>query len=165
VCDDWTVLSLLPKTGMYVHCDCWHCRPQRLLANISSHCPRVLRLRYSQEQRTPLGTVCVLLFLFASNSSGGYDSECEMSARVCAKQSDILTLCENRESEFRSHSKFTHHPPLAMPRNQRSTSPWNGPTMGLVNTMQTCLGRIARGQTLWVRILQIGPDCSRSRPL
>ena len=84
-----------PKAGMYVHCDCWHCTLQRLLANTSSRCPRVLRLRYLQEHRTPLGMVCVLLFLFASHSSSGHDSGHEMSARVCGRQSEMLSLCEN----------------------------------------------------------------------
>jgi len=136
-----------PKTGMYVHCDCRHCTLQRLLANTSSRCPRVLRLRYPQEHRTPLGAVCVHLFLFASKSSTGHDSGHEMSARVCARQSEILPLCENCESGFCFHSKFTYHRLLSLPQNQRSASPWNGPTMGSFHTLQTSLGRIATGQT------------------
>ena len=125
------VLSLprRSKTRMYAHCDCWHCTLQKLLPNTSSRCPRALRLRHSQKHRTPLGTVRVRFFLFASNSRSGHDSGHEMSARVCARQSEILPLCEKCGSEFRFHSKFTYHRCLSLPQNQRSASACNGPTV------------------------------------
>ena len=150
---------------MYVHCDCWHCTLQRRLSDTSTCCPRVLRLRCSREHRTPLGTVCVLLVLSANNSRRGHDGGHEMRARVCARQSEMLPLCEDCVSETRVHWKFTHHRPLSLPQNQRPDSPWNGPTMSSGHTLQTSLGQIAKEPTFRARILQIGHDCFRSRPL
>ena len=113
----------------------------------------------------PLSRDSASFSLRVHESSSGHDGGHEMSARVCASSSEILSLFENCGSEFRFHSKFTHYRLLSLPQNQRSDFSWNGPTMGSVHTLQTSLGRIARGHTFRVRILQIGCDCYRSRPL
>jgi hypothetical protein len=85
-----------------------HHRWKRILlgefTNADTHHPRVLRVGYWHEQRTLPGTECVLPFLFASDPSSAH----EKGARVCARQSETLPLCEHCGSQ-RFHWTFTYN--------------------------------------------------------
>ena len=69
----WTVLSLPRRSEkqLHVHYHCWKRNLQGQFANAATHRPRVLRLGYWHEQKTPPGTLCVLPFFLASNPSSG----------------------------------------------------------------------------------------------